>query len=175
MVGSRFTPTQGELELLVMEGGEEGLRGVGREHVSLKGILKREKEGQRAQRKKRKRRAGADEVRLCLPHFLPHLPHATPLLQPPAEESFSIDVADPRFTALYSSHHFAPDPSHPQYRSKFTLLTKHLLVFKLSCLLCLRPTKAMAAIMDERQRWRRGKHGMKPDRDKEVLATSDPR
>lgn len=121
---------------MVMEDGEEGLRVEGREHFSLKGILKREKEGQRAQRKKRgKRKAGADKVRLCLPYFLPCLSHATPLLQPPTE-SFSIDMADPRFAALYNSHHFAPDPSHPQYRSKCTLYWCTHLVFKLSgCLL----------------------------------------
>lgn len=60
--GSALCPTphtQGELELLVMEDGEEGLRPDGREHFSLKGILKREQEGQKVQRK---RKAATDEV-----------------------------------------------------------------------------------------------------------------
>lgn len=39
-------------------------------------------------------------------------------------------MGDPRFTALYHSHSFAPDPTHPQYKA----------------------TKGMGAIMAEKQK-----------------------
>lgn len=31
------------------------------------------------------------------------------------DDGFEINVNDPRFAALYESHHFAIDPSNPQY------------------------------------------------------------
>ena len=31
-------------------------------------------------------------------------------------DDFKVDVSDPRFKELFESHHYAPDPSHPQYK-----------------------------------------------------------
>ena len=31
-------------------------------------------------------------------------------------DGFEIDVSDPRFSALYESHLYAPDPAHPLYK-----------------------------------------------------------
>ncbi len=54
-------------------------------------------------------------------------------LQVPTPDTFEVDVHDPRFSALYESHLYAPDPSHPHYR----------------------PTKAMVTLMREKQKRRK--------------------
>ena len=33
-----------------------------------------------------------------------------------SDDGFVVDVADPRFEAVYQSHLFAPDPAHPQFK-----------------------------------------------------------
>lgn len=37
-------------------------------------------------------------------------------LQTKEQDSFQIDLEDPRFSAMYESAKFAVDPSHPQYK-----------------------------------------------------------
>lgn len=64
-----------------------------KQHFNLKAIMKGEKEEKRKRRKRKKR--GEEEA--------------------PAD-TFEVDVNDPRFEALYSSHHYAPDPANPQYK-----------------------------------------------------------
>ena len=61
-----------------------------RQHFSLKGIMEAEKNT-----KKRKKKEKAMQI---------------------AEDNFQIDVRDSRFNALYTSHHFAVDPSDPQFK-----------------------------------------------------------
>lgn len=51
-------------------------------------------------------------------------------LEEPEKDDFEIDVHDNRFSALYSSHHYAVDPSDPQFKK----------------------TKAMDSIIREKQR-----------------------
>ncbi|CAG8611113.1 13090_t:CDS:2, partial [Funneliformis mosseae] len=46
------------------------------------------------------------------------------------DDDFEINVNDPRFTALHESHHFAIDPSNPQFKK----------------------TKSMGKLLEERQR-----------------------
>lgn len=60
----------------------------GREHFSLDKIMRSEKDA-------KKRRRSKKEVPV---------------------DDFKVDVADPRFEALYKSHLYAPDPSAPQYK-----------------------------------------------------------
>ena len=36
--------------------------------------------------------------------------------QPIPADDFQLDVHDPRFAALYESHHYAPDPANPHYK-----------------------------------------------------------
>jgi len=62
-----------------------------RQHFSLKGIMENEKKS----KKKRKRKAKDEEV---------------------VDDNFNVDLEDSRFDALFTSHHFAVDPSDPQYR-----------------------------------------------------------
>lgn len=62
-----------------------------RQHFSLKGIMEKEKKS----KKKRKRKAKDEEI---------------------VEDNFNVDLKDSRFDALFTSHHFAVDPSDPQYR-----------------------------------------------------------
>ena len=62
-----------------------------RQHFSLKGIMEKEKKS----KKKRKRKAKDEEI---------------------MEDNFNVDLKDSRFDALFTSHHFAVDPSDPQYR-----------------------------------------------------------
>lgn len=78
-----------------------------RRHFSLKGIMENEKKS----KKKRKRKAKDEEV---------------------VDDNFNVDLEDSRFDALFTSHHFAVDPSDPQYRK----------------------TKAMETIIEERQKRR---------------------
>lgn len=78
-----------------------------RQHFSLKGIMEKEKKS----KKKRKRKAKDEEI---------------------VEDNFNVDLKDSRFDALFTSHHFAVDPSDPQYRK----------------------TKAMETILVERQKRR---------------------
>lgn len=63
-----------------------------RQHFSLKGIMDSEK---KKSKKKRKRKAKEEEM---------------------VDDNFNVDLKDSRFDALFTSHHFAVDPSDPQYR-----------------------------------------------------------
>jgi hypothetical protein len=103
-----------ELELLMME--EEGQKD--RAHFSLDAILQSEEKAG----KKRRKRKETSQVQ-------------------PVKDSFEVDVKDTRFSALYSSHEFAPDPSHPHFRA----------------------TKAMSAIMEERRKRRERGGAMGPE------------
>ena len=58
-------------------------------HFSLKGIMDNEKKS-----KKQKKRREKEIV----------------------NDDFNVDLKDSRFDALFTSHHFAVDPSDPQYR-----------------------------------------------------------
>ena len=61
-----------------------------KKHFSLKTILKQEMVG-----KKKKKKRNAE-------------------VQP--EDSFEVDVKDPRFNALYTSHLYSIDPSEPHFK-----------------------------------------------------------
>lgn len=63
-----------------------------RQHFSLKGIMDSEK---RQSKKRRKRKANQEEI---------------------VDDNFNVNLKDSRFDALFTSHHFAVDPSDPQYR-----------------------------------------------------------
>ena len=63
-----------------------------RQHFSLKGIMDSEK---KKSKKKRKRKEKEEEM---------------------VDDNFNVDLKDSRFDALFTSHHFAVDPSDPQYR-----------------------------------------------------------
>ena len=86
------TLAQSELELLMLDDGEDS-----REHFHLNAIMKQEKESNKKQRRKQKRGSSGDDV-------------GGPV------DSFEIDLSDPRFSALYESHLYAPDPANPLYR-----------------------------------------------------------
>ena len=62
-----------------------------RQHFSLKGIMDSEK---KKSKKKQKRKEKEEMV----------------------DDNFNVDLKDSRFDALFTSHHFAVDPSDPQYR-----------------------------------------------------------
>ena len=71
-----------------------------RQHFSLKGILENEK----PRKKKRKRKLKESQA---------------------MEDNFNVNLEDSRFDALFTSHHFAVDPSDPQYRySRLTFSLK---------------------------------------------------
>ncbi|KAG5437142.1 hypothetical protein PCANB_001118 [Pneumocystis canis] len=89
-----------ELELLMMD--DEGLGDGKIQHFDMKDILKMEK--------KRKKKKHVDTEGL--------------------QDNFEIDVNDPRFSAVYMSHHFAIDPANPHFKK----------------------TKSMMKILDERRR-----------------------
>ncbi|CAI2162169.1 13810_t:CDS:10 [Funneliformis geosporum] len=76
----------------------------GHKHFDMKEIIKNEKRN--GKKKKYKRDVQVDD------------------------DDFEINVNDPRFTALHESHHFAIDPSNPQFKK----------------------TKSMSKLLDERQR-----------------------
>ena len=77
----------------MLEEGEDDRR----QHFNIKDIMKQEKEANKKQQRKRKRgSAGGDDT--------------APV------DGFEIDVSDPRFSALYESHLYAPDPANPLYK-----------------------------------------------------------
>lgn len=63
-----------------------------RQHFSLKGIMDSEK---KKSKKRRKRKANQEAI---------------------VDDNFNVNLEDSRFDALFTSHHFAVDPSDPQYR-----------------------------------------------------------
>ena len=100
---------QSELELLMLEDGEE--KESSRQHFHLPAIMKEErdsnKEKQRLHRQgrkgKRDKATGEEkEERVTAPSG--------------PREGFQIDLTDPRFSALYESHLYAPDPANPSYK-----------------------------------------------------------
>lgn len=78
-----------ELELLM---GDSNSKGDG---FDMRDVLKREK-AEAKKGKKNKKKAAALEG---------------------AQDDFEIDVNDPRFAALHESHHFAIDPTNPQFKN----------------------------------------------------------
>lgn len=92
-----------ELELLLLDETED------KRHFNLKNIMEQEKMS-KSKRKKKKSKDVKENV-----------------------DNFKIDVSDPRFSALYSSHLYAIDPSEPNFKQ----------------------TKATEAIIEESQRKRK--------------------
>ncbi|EDO33365.1 predicted protein [Nematostella vectensis] len=115
-----------ELELLLMEEGDD------RQHFSLKSIMNKEKQSKKKKRRARGKTDDADD-----------------------KDTFKVDVEDPRFAALYSSHHYAIDPSDQQFKK----------------------TRAVEAILQERHRRRdRGpstENRKQPKNDKETTWRAD--
>lgn len=121
-----------ELELLVMDDDDN------KQHFNLKEIMEQEKSNKK-KKKKKKLDSDADEESVQV------------------ADNFEVDVKDSRFEAIYSSHHFAIDPSDPQFK----------------------PTKAMKALMDEKQARRmRGEvklkktHQVKPEKEHQLESGS---
>lgn len=83
---------QAELELLLMEEDEEE---SGKRHFSMKKI----EEGEALSKSKRKRLTKKKRD----------------LKEEAEKDNFEINVQDPRFNALYTSHHFNIDPSDPRF------------------------------------------------------------
>lgn len=75
-----------ELELLMDDNGKS-------EGFNMKEVLKREKLEKKG--KKKGKKGGKHDL---------------------GEDDFEIDVADPRFAAVQESHHFAIDPTNPQFK-----------------------------------------------------------
>lgn len=75
------------------------------------------------------------------------------------EDDFEINVADPRFSAVQESHHFAIDPTNPQFKK-----TKSM-----QKLLSARQTKmkeSSVAVNDEWKKEKKSKHTTKEESDK---------
>lgn len=79
-----------------------------KQHFNLKDIMEKEKPKKKKKRKNRTQDEDDDDK---------------------VEDTFEVDVKDSRFDAIYSSHHFAIDPSDPHFKR----------------------TKSMQAIMEEKQ------------------------
>ncbi len=100
---------QSELELLMLEDGEG--EESSRQHFHLPAIMKEERDSNnkkqqlrrlRRQGRKGQRGRAAEEERDSAP--------------PGPRDGFQIDLTDPRFSALYESHLYAPDPANPNYK-----------------------------------------------------------
>lgn len=84
---------QAELDLLLMDETESEKK---QQHFNMKNIEENEslsKSGKKRKMKKLKKKGQVEE-----------------------EDSFQVDVADPRFNALFTSHHYNIDPANPHYR-----------------------------------------------------------
>lgn len=104
--------SKAELELLLMDEQNDG-----RHHFSLKKLLEENQGGKGG--RKRKRKAEQEKK-------------AAAKAEKRDGDEFQVDLADPRFSALYSSHHFNVDPTDPHFKK----------------------TKGMEAILTEKQRRR---------------------
>ncbi|XP_077861804.1 LOW QUALITY PROTEIN: ESF1 homolog [Saccoglossus kowalevskii] len=94
---------EAELELLLMDEDDD------KQHFSLKAIIDSEK-----QKKKRRKKKKVEDEKLKF------------------QDNFEVDAHDPRFSAIYESHHYQIDPSDPHFKK----------------------TKAMDVIIQEKQRRR---------------------
>ena len=79
-----------ELELLILDEEED------KKHFHLKEILQREKDEKSKRKRKKMGKAAADKKKV--------------------EDDFELNVSDPRFGALYSSHLYSLDPSDPNFK-----------------------------------------------------------
>ena len=79
----------------MMSDGEEEGGGGGRSHFSFPAIVRSEKDAGKKRKKPKKGKEEEEHVHV---------------------DDFKVDVSDPRFKAIFESHLYAPDPSHPQYR-----------------------------------------------------------
>lgn len=68
-----------------------------KQHFSLKKIMEAENESKSLKKKNRKWKKVKDDVKA-------------------AEDTFEVDVADSRFSALFSSHLYNVDPSDPNFK-----------------------------------------------------------
>lgn len=82
-----------ELELLLMDQDENG----GKKHFNMKEIEENAtmSKSKRKRLSKKKKKSAQEETK---------------------NDDFEVDVKDPRFTALFTSHHFNIDPADPHYR-----------------------------------------------------------
>lgn len=85
-----------QLELLMAENTND--QAVHLDHFDMNEIVREEKRKGKKQ-KKRKEKTGGKEARGGL------------------QEEFDLDVADPRFKAVFESHEFAIDPSNPKFKA----------------------------------------------------------
>ena len=92
---------------MLEDGEEEGSR----QHFHLPAIMKEERDSNKKQqcrlrhqgrKGKRVRASKKEEERDTAP--------------PGPRDGFQIDLTDPRFSALYESHLYAPDPANPHYK-----------------------------------------------------------
>ncbi|ELR10672.1 pre-rRNA-processing protein esf1 [Pseudogymnoascus destructans] len=106
-----------ELELIMTEGLDEG---GSREHFDINEIARAEKAAKRGGKRGRKGKTGEVEDR-----------------KGALQKGFEMDVADPRFGALFESHEFAIDTSNPKYKA----------------------TEGMKKLLEEGRRKRKGDEG----------------
>ena len=99
-----------ELELLMLDDGDLA-KGVGRQGAAAAGY-EEESDGERERDRRRKKRKGKRKGR-------------GEVEEEPARARFDVDLEDPRFQSLFDSHHYALDPTAPQFKA--TEGTKELL------------------------------------------------
>lgn len=83
-----------ELELLLMDQDEDGKKHFNMKEIEENATLSKSKRKRLSKKKKKKKTAQEDTK----------------------EDDFEVDVKDPRFAALFTSHHFNIDPADPHYR-----------------------------------------------------------
>uniref|UniRef100_A0A1E1XB26 Putative nucleolar pre-rrna processing protein n=1 Tax=Amblyomma aureolatum TaxID=187763 RepID=A0A1E1XB26_9ACAR len=88
------TKSKAELELLLMDEDNDG-----RHHFSLKKLLEENQAGQNKKRKRKAEREGKAAKQ-----------------GKPDGDDFQVDLGDPRFSALYDSHHFNVDPTDSHFK-----------------------------------------------------------
>ncbi|XP_075557757.1 ESF1 homolog [Dermacentor variabilis] len=87
------TRSKAELELLLMDEEDDG-----KHHFSLKKLLEENQAGSNKKRKRKAERKAAQKEGKA------------------DGDDFQVDLADPRFSALYDSHHYNIDPTDPHFK-----------------------------------------------------------
>ena len=93
----------------MLEGGEEE---SSRQHFHLPAIIKEERDSN----KKRQRKIRSRQGRRGRRGMAAKEAGDTAPPGPGSRDGFQVDLSDPRFSALYDSHLYAPDPANPHYK-----------------------------------------------------------
>ena len=92
---------------------EDGEEESSRQHFHLPAIMKEERYSNKKQQRRLRRQGRKGKRGRAAEEEEEEERDSSP---PGSRDGFQIDLTDPRFSALYESHLYAPDPANPHYK-----------------------------------------------------------